>query len=94
MSEVDSGAIVDIHTNRALAPAAGVTGSFRELALWTMDKGFAKTDDSMLNLRSAPLKYRGRSPAAPGDPLTERSAPTSGETPTRHCHAPTRVTRS
>ena len=91
--EVDSGAIVDIHTDQALAPAAGVNGSFRELALWTMDKGVAKTDDSMLNLRSAPLKYRGRSPLAPGDPLLA-SAPTSGETPTRHCHAPTRVTRS
>lgn len=56
--EVDSGAIVDIHTNSPLADAAGVSGSFREMALWTMDKGFSKDDDSMLNLRAAPFSDR------------------------------------
>ena len=53
--EIDSGTIADIHTNTALSRGAGVTGSFRELALWTMDKGFGASKDSMLNLRAEPL---------------------------------------
>ncbi|MEP6666601.1 MAG: hypothetical protein ABJA81_09160, partial [Nocardioidaceae bacterium] len=57
-AEIDSGTIADIHTSTALAAAAGVTGSFRELALWTMDKGFGATKDSMLNLRAEPLVDR------------------------------------
>ncbi len=55
---VDSGSIADIHTNTPLAQAAGVSGSFREMALWTMDKGFGATADSMLNLRANPLVDR------------------------------------
>jgi hypothetical protein len=72
----DSGTIVDIHTNNPVARAAGVSGSFRELALWTMDKGFGATADSMLNLRANPLVDRIGSPWLKfssytfGDPIT------------------------
>jgi len=72
----DSGTIVDIHTSNPVAAAAGVTGSFREMALWTMDKGFGSTFDSMLNLRANPLTDRVGDPSlrfssyAYGDPLT------------------------
>ncbi|HEY8620736.1 MAG TPA: fibronectin type III domain-containing protein, partial [Dermatophilaceae bacterium] len=72
----DSGTIVDIHTSNPVAAAAGVTGSFREMALWTMDKGFGPTFDSMLNLRANPLTDRVGDPSlrfssyAYGDPLT------------------------
>jgi len=58
---VDSGTIVDIHTNRALAPGL-VDGSFRELALWTLDEN--PITDSTLNLRSTPWAPR----LAAGDP--------------------------
>ncbi|MDQ1670065.1 MAG: hypothetical protein QOE40_2126, partial [Actinomycetota bacterium] len=74
--QVDSGAIVDIHTDHPLAAAAGVKGSFREVALWEMDKGFGATTDSMFNLRAAPLSDRGGDPAdrfssyTHGDPIT------------------------
>ena len=72
----DSGTIVDIHTNTALAAGAGVSASFREMALWTMDKGFGNTADSLLNLRANPLTDRIGDPALRfssytyGDPLT------------------------
>ena len=72
----DSGTIVDIHTNNPVAAAAGVSGSFREMALWTMDKGFGSTFDSMLNLRANPLSDRVGDPSLKfssytyGDPLT------------------------
>ena len=74
--EVDSGTIVDIRTNNPLAAGAGVTGSFRELALWQMGKGFGATQDSMFNLRAEPLVDRLGDPAlrfssfAHGDPVT------------------------
>ena len=73
---VDSGTIVDIHTTNPVAAAAGVSGSFREMALWTMDKGFGSTADSMLNLRANPLTDRVGDPSLKfssytyGDPLT------------------------
>ncbi|MCW2598860.1 MAG: uncharacterized protein JWM02_689 [Frankiales bacterium] len=72
----DSGTIVDIHASNALAAGAGVRGSFREMALWEMDKGFGATQDSMFNLRAEPLADRGGDPAqrfssfAHGDPIT------------------------
>jgi len=72
----DSGTIVDIHTDNPVASSAGVSGSFRELALWTMDKGFGATADSMLNLRANPLIDRIGDPSlkfssyAFGDPIT------------------------
>ncbi len=73
---VDSGTIVDIHTNNPLAQGAGVSGSFREMALWTIDKGFGATADSTLNLRANPLADRIGDPSLKfssykwGDPLT------------------------
>ncbi|MDT4962857.1 MAG: hypothetical protein QOF87_2504 [Pseudonocardiales bacterium] len=70
---VDSGAIVDIRTNSPLSPAAGVNGSFREMALWAMDKGFGSTADSMLNLRASPLTDRV------GDPALKFSSYTYGD---------------
>ncbi len=51
--EVDSGALVDIHTSKALA-AGVVPGSFRELALWTLNDNDA-AEFSTLNLKAAPL---------------------------------------
>ena len=69
----DSGAIVDIHATNPVAAGAGVTGSFREMALWTMDKGFGATSDSMLNLRANPLADR------PGDPALKFSSYTYGD---------------
>jgi manganese oxidase len=75
--QIDSGTIADIHTSTPLSVPAGVTGSFRELALWTMDKGFGSTTDSMLNLRANPLVDRqGLNPSQRfssyrwGDPMT------------------------
>ncbi|MEP6815744.1 MAG: hypothetical protein ABI873_09360, partial [Marmoricola sp.] len=86
---VDSGPIVDIHTVNPLAADAGVSGSFRELALWTLDKGNAEVDDSMFNLRAAPLKYRGRSTSSPGDPSLSFSSYKYGdpETPLPRAYA-------
>ncbi|HEY6852599.1 MAG TPA: hypothetical protein VI139_00015, partial [Gemmatimonadales bacterium] len=69
------GTIMDIVTSNPLAPALGVNGSFRELALWTIDD--TPTTDSSLNLRAAP--FSDRSSADPsqrfssytyGDPIT------------------------
>jgi FtsP/CotA-like multicopper oxidase with cupredoxin domain len=53
--EVKSGTIVDIHTSDPLAPGL-VEGSFRELALWTLDEN--KITDSTLNLRATPWAPR------------------------------------
>ena len=82
-AEVDSGTIVDIHTNgnatdprTQLAPGL-VDGSFREMALWTIDQNPAI--DSTLNLRAEPwadrLAQNGDSSLlfssyAHGDPFT------------------------
>jgi FtsP/CotA-like multicopper oxidase with cupredoxin domain len=67
-AQVDSGTIVDIHTPAPgncpdgsnptrcqLAPGL-VTGSFRELALWTLDEN--PITDSTLNLRAVPFNDR------------------------------------
>ncbi|MDX6562301.1 MAG: hypothetical protein QOD65_2115, partial [Gaiellales bacterium] len=61
-AQVDSGTIVDIHTNPTaddpsthLAPGL-LDGSFRELALWTIDQN--PTIDSTLNLRAEPWADR------------------------------------
>ena len=75
-SQVDSGTIVDVHATNPLAKDAGVEGSFRELALWEIDKGFGSTTDSMFNLRADPLTDRGSDPSQRfssyrwGDPVT------------------------
>jgi manganese oxidase len=82
-AEVDSGTIVDIHTNQdandprtELAPGI-VNGSFREMALWTIDQNPAI--DSTVNLRAEPwadrLAHNGDpsllfSSYAHGDPFT------------------------
>lgn len=81
----DSGAIVDIHTTGAVAYGAGIRGSFRELALVTLDKGFGNTTDSMLNLRANPLTDRIGDPALKfssytyGDPITPLPRAYSGD---------------
>jgi manganese oxidase len=70
---VDSGTLVDIHTPTALAPGL-VNGSFRELALWTIDdndQGLFST----LNLKANPLvdrpdKAHQFSSYKYGDPIT------------------------
>ena len=54
--EVDSGTLVDIHTSSTLSPGL-VNGSFRELALWTINDN-DKADYSTLNLRANPLAAR------------------------------------
>src|SRR3954468_6873040 len=54
-AQVDSGTFVDIHTNNAMAPGK-VDGSFRELALWTIDTN--PVTDSTLNLRAEPFEPR------------------------------------
>ena len=54
-AQVDSGTYVDIHTSNPLAPGL-VTGSFRELALWTI--GDNPVTDSTLNLRAEPWSER------------------------------------
>ncbi|MCW2648779.1 MAG: uncharacterized protein JWP07_4888, partial [Pseudonocardiales bacterium] len=70
---VDSGTLVDIHTSNPLAPGL-VSGSFRELALWTIDDN-DKNAYSTLNLRANPLAPRldrtnRFSSYKYGDPLT------------------------
>ncbi|WP_083707148.1 multicopper oxidase domain-containing protein [Intrasporangium flavum] len=55
-AEVDSGTIVDIHTTTSLAPGL-VEGSFRELALWTINDNDAG-QYSTLNNRANPLVDR------------------------------------
>ena len=72
---VDSGTYVDIHTSNPLATGL-VNGSFRELALWTIDDN--EVTDSTFNLRAEPFAPRLASgPAAQvyssfrhGDPAT------------------------
>jgi len=60
--EVDSGALVDIHTNQSVAQGL-LDGSFRELALWTLDE--SPVTDSTLNLRAEPWAARlGATPTA------------------------------
>ena len=54
-AQVDSGTLVDIHTNNPLAPGL-VGGSFREFVLWTIDEN--PVTDSTLNLRAEPLSDR------------------------------------
>ncbi|KRF47734.1 hypothetical protein ASH01_21250 [Terrabacter sp. Soil811] len=55
-AEVDSGTLVDIHTTSALSPGL-VNGSFRELALWTINDNDAGAY-STLNLKANPLADR------------------------------------
>ncbi|MEO7397008.1 MAG: hypothetical protein ABIW84_00435, partial [Ilumatobacteraceae bacterium] len=69
-AEVASGTYVDIHANQ---PVVGglLEGSFRELALWTLDE--SPVTDSTLNLRAEPWAARGVNadpdrPPGPGDP--------------------------
>jgi len=70
---VDSGTLVDIHTSNPLAPGL-VDGSFRELALWTINDN-DQGNFSTLNLRANPLadrpdKAHQFSSWMYGDPLT------------------------
>jgi len=70
---VDSGTLVDIHTTNPLAPGL-VDGSFRELALWTINDN-DQGNYSTLNLRANPLVDRSDkahqfSSWMYGDPLT------------------------
>jgi FtsP/CotA-like multicopper oxidase with cupredoxin domain len=58
-AEIDSGALADIHTSNPLAP--GVPGSFRELALWTIDDN--PVTDSVVNLRATPFSERAGDPS-------------------------------
>jgi FtsP/CotA-like multicopper oxidase with cupredoxin domain len=58
-TQVKSGTYVDIHTNESVAQGL-ISGSFRELALWTIDE--SPVTDSTLNLRAEPFASR------PGDP--------------------------
>ncbi|HEX2728332.1 MAG TPA: chitobiase/beta-hexosaminidase C-terminal domain-containing protein, partial [Rubrobacteraceae bacterium] len=71
-AQVDSGTIVDIHATKPLAP--GVPGSFREMALWTIDENPAT--DSTLNLRAEPWADRL---ANNGDPSLLFSSYTHGD---------------
>src|SRR5471032_265969 len=52
---VDSGTVVDIHTTNPLAPGL-VDGSFREMALWTIDEN--PNTDATLNLKAEPWADR------------------------------------
>src|SRR5262249_40751738 len=63
--QVDSGDLVDIHTNESVVP--GINGSFRELALWTIDENPAALPgvnaetgavESTINLRATPWADR------------------------------------
>jgi hypothetical protein len=71
--EVDSGTIVDIHTNEPLAEGL-VQGSFREMALWQIDEN--PVTDSTINLRAEPFSDRSGDPSLRlssykhGDPYT------------------------
>src|SRR4051794_13606697 len=72
-AEVDSGTLVDIHTSSPLSPGL-VNGSFRELALWTINDNDAGAY-STLNLKANPLvdrpdKANQFSSYTYGDPLT------------------------
>ncbi len=65
-AEVDSGTLVDIHTSSVLSPGL-VTGSFRELALWTINDN-DKGDYSTLNLKANPLLPDPLDPLSTGRP--------------------------
>ena len=72
-AQVDSGTLVDIHATTPLAPGL-VDGSFRELALWTINDNDAGAY-STLNLKANPLAARPDkanqfSSWKYGDPLT------------------------
>src|SRR3954468_23879424 len=72
-AQVDSGTLVDIHTSSPLSPGL-VSGSFRELALWTINDN-ARADYSTLNLKANPLAGRPDKPNqfssyTYGDPVT------------------------
>ena len=81
-AEVASGTVVDIHShpevdNMVHPLAAGlVTGSFREMVIWTLDDN--PVTDSTINLHAAPFSDRGTDPSLrfssykwgdPGTPL-------------------------
>ena len=65
-AEVDSGTLVDIHTSSVLSPGL-VTGSFRELALWTINDN-DNGDYSTLNLKANPLIPDPLDPLSTGRP--------------------------
>ncbi|MDT7545670.1 MAG: hypothetical protein QOE99_1780, partial [Actinomycetota bacterium] len=72
-AEVDSGTLVDIHTSNPLSPGQ-VNGSFRELALWTINDNDVM-NFSTLNLKANPLadrpdKANQFSSYTYGDPMT------------------------
>jgi hypothetical protein len=75
--QVDSGTIVDIHTNSPLAPGA-VSGSFREVVLWAIDEN--PVAEATWNLRAEPWADR-LDPLAPGggDPSLLFSSYTHGD---------------
>ncbi|MDQ1629957.1 MAG: hypothetical protein QOI54_3701 [Actinomycetota bacterium] len=59
-AKIDSGTIADIHVNPSdplYTPVAAGVGSFRELALWTIDDN-DKSDYSTLNLKAEPFVDR------------------------------------
>jgi manganese oxidase len=72
-AKVTSGTIVDIHTNRPLAPGI-VNGSFREMVVWTIDDN--PVTDSSINFRASPWSDRVGDPSLTfssyrwGDPIT------------------------
>jgi hypothetical protein len=70
--QVDSGTFVDVHTNNPLADGF-VDGSFRELALWTLDEN--PVTDSTINLRAEPWADR----LAKNDPSLLFSSYTHGD---------------
>src|SRR3954454_12180508 len=91
-AQVDSGTIVDIHTPSLDDPACAhpadqpnpcqlapglVSGSFRELALWTLDENPAT--DSTLNLRPAPWADRPGGGTLAGDPSLLFSSYANGD---------------
>jgi hypothetical protein len=69
-AEVDSGALVDVHTSSPLAPGL-VNGSFRELVLWTINDN-DKDDYATINLKASPLSERS-------DPANRFSSYTYGD---------------
>jgi FtsP/CotA-like multicopper oxidase with cupredoxin domain len=76
--EVDSGTYVDIHTDESVAHGL-INGSFRELALWTLDE--SPVTDSTLNLRAEPWAARL---ASNPDPSLLFSSYTHGDPWTLH----------
>ncbi len=70
---VESGTYVDIHTDQSVAQGL-INGSFRELALWTLDE--SPVTDSTINLRAEPWASRL---GANGDPSLLFSSYTHGD---------------